>query len=109
MKKVVLSAVLLAATGLMSFTTVNMVETNAKKEISLGKIQVKIKNDTGSDHKVITSSGGSSNVPDQSGVTTITVEVGDTIFLYDGGKKGAKLFVVESSMDGKTFNLSDFM
>lgn len=109
MKKVVLSAVLLAATGLMSFTNINNVESISIKEVSLGKIQVKIKNDTGADHRVITSSGGSTNVPDQSGTTTITVEVGDTIFLYDGGKKGAKLFVVESSMDGKTFNLSDFL
>lgn len=109
MKKVILSAVLLSVTGLMSFTHVTQGETVNTTVVSNGKIQVKIKNDTGADHKVITSSGGSTNVPDQSGVTTITVEVGDTIFLYDGGKKGAKLFVVDESMDGKTFKLSDFM
>ena len=80
----------------------------SNSEVS-SKIQVKIKNDTGADHKVITSSGGSFNVPDQSGVTTITVEVGDKIFLYDGGKKGAELMVVTSDMDGKTFKLSDLM
>lgn len=109
MKKVILSAVLLAATGLMSFTHVTQSEIVNTTVVSSGKIQVKIKNDTGADHKVITSSGGSTSVPDQSGVTTITVEVGDTIFLYDGGKKGAKLFVVDESMDGKTFKLSDFI
>lgn len=109
MKTIILSVALLSATTMMSFTT----PTNSNDSISIvdatGKIQVKIKNDTGEDHKVITSSGGSTSVPDQSGVTTITVEVGDTVFLYDGGKKGAKLFVVDSSMDGKTFKLSDFM
>lgn len=109
MKTIILSVALLSATIMMSFTT----PTNSNDSISIvdatGKIQVKIKNDTGEDHKVITSSGGSTSVPDQSGVTTITVEVGDTVFLYDGGKKGAKLFVVDSSMDGKTFKLSDFM
>jgi hypothetical protein len=109
MKKVILSAMLIATTGLMSFTHVTQNETVNTSVISSGKIQVKIKNDTGADHKVITSSGGSTSIPDQSGVTTITVEVGDTIFLYDGGKKGAKLFVVDESMDGKTFKLSDFI
>ena len=109
MKKAILSIALLAATGLMSFTYVAQGETVITTVKASGKIQVKIKNDTGADHKVITSSGGSTSVPDQSGVTTITVEVGDTIFLYDEGKKGAKLFVVEASMDGKTFKLSDFI
>jgi hypothetical protein len=109
MKKVIVAVALLAATGLMSFTHVAQGETVNTTVVSSGKIQVKIKNDTGADHKVITSSGGSTNVPDQSGVTTITVEVGDTIFLYDGGKKGAKLFVVEVSMDGKTVKLSEFL
>jgi len=109
MKKVVLSVALLAATGLMSFTHVAQGESVNTAVKASDKIQVKIKNDTGADHKVITSSGGSTSVPNQSGVTTITAEVGDTIFLYDGGKKGAKLFVVEASMDGKTVMLSDFI
>jgi len=109
MKKIILSVMLLSATAMMSFTTANTTTTSNSELKVTGKIQVKIKNDTGADHKVITSSGGSTSVPDQSGATTVTVEVGDDIFLYDGGKKGAKLMSVTSDMDGKTFKLSDLM
>lgn len=109
MKKTILFVALIATTGLMSFTTINSNETITKSEVASGYVDIKIKNDTGEEHKVITSSGGSTTVRNQSGVTTVTMKDGDDLFLYDGGKKGKKLLTATSAMDGKTYDLSDLI
>lgn len=109
MKKSLLIVALIATAGLMSFTTTHSNGTPQTFEMTSGYVDIKIKNDTGEDHRVITSSGGSTTVKNQSGVTTVTVKDGDDLFLYDNGKKGAKLMTVSADMDGETFKLSDLM
>lgn len=72
-------------------------------------VSFKIKNDTGTDHRIISSSGGSFSLDASSSSHTISTKVGDDVFLYNKGSKGAKILKVEADLKGKTFLLSDLL
>src|SRR5690606_13794651 len=71
------------------------------------KVSFKLKNDTGSDYKVQTSAGGTYTIT--SSGTNLSVKVGDSVWIYDSGKKGKTLFKVTEDIDSKTLNLSKYL
>lgn len=109
MKNTIWILCLLLSVFAMSFSTKKICTSTETCSRTQGYVDIKIKNDTGEEHKVITSSGGSTTLKNQSGTTTLTVKSGDDLYLYDGGKKGAKIMTVDEFMDGKTFLLSDLI
>ncbi len=102
MKKIVLSAMLLAGTALVAFQPVSKQE-----NVVLGKICFKIKNDTGKSQTLHTGSGTTSI----NNLTTneFCIEEGGILYLADRGLKGKELLKVTSSVSGKTFELSNLM
>lgn len=102
MKKVVLSAMLLAGTALVAFQPLTKQE-----NVVLGKICFKIKNDTGKSQTLHTGSGTTSI----NNLTTneICIEEGGTLYLAERGTKGKELLKVTSSISGKTFELSKLL
>jgi|GEM_PF-2199076 len=109
MKKVFFAMLALGALTFTSFKAAELSTKSTETVAPSGYIDFKIKNDTGSDHSIISSSGGSKSLSAQSSAHSITMKDGDDVFMYDGGKKGAKILHVDASIDGKTFNLSALM
>ena len=105
MKKLLCIAV--ATLGLMSFNTVsNKNEIVIVKKIVTEKFDIKIKNDTGNDVKVINAGSGGSYSLTKNAATTIKMEEGDKLHYYDNGKKGALILIATKEMDGKLQLLS---
>lgn len=106
MKKSVLAICLgLGTVALMSFTTITPISST----VAMDNISFKIKNDTGTDHRIISSSGGSVSLDASSSSHSISMKEGDDVFMYDKGTKGAKILKVEASLKGKTLMLSDLL
>ena len=106
MKKTIL--LLFLALGLMSMNA------PAKKnrfgllnEITVAeKFDIKIKNDTDSDVKVINAGSGGSYSLTKGATTTIKMEEGDKLHFYEKGKKGALLLTASKDIHNKVQLLS---
>lgn len=110
MKKILLISALVSSLAIMSFTPAPQQETvTVRVKTVNGYIDFKIKNDTGTDHSIISSSGGSKSLDASSSAHSISMKDGDDVYMYDGGRKGDKILHVDSSIDGKTFMLSDLI
>jgi len=105
MKKIGILAIL--AFGLMSFSTVsiNVAEVTINKSVT-EKLDIKIKNDTDNDVKVINAGSGGSYSLTKNATTTIKMEEGDKLHYYEKGKKGALILVASTEMNGKVQFLS---
>ena len=105
MKKIGILAIL--AFGLMSFKTISSKnELVIVNKIVAEKLDIKIKNDTGDDVKVINAGSGGSYSLTKNATTTIKMEEGDKLHYYEKGKKGALILVASTEMNGKVQFLS---
>ena len=70
------------------------------------KFDIKIKNDTDSDVKVINAGSGGSYSLTKGATTTIKMEEGDKLHFYEKGKKGALILTASKDMHNKVQLLS---
>lgn len=103
MKKIVL--ILTMSFLLLSFNNLTNSVIN-KIEIVSEKINIKIKNDTAAEVKVINTGSGGSYSLTKGATTTIKMDEGDKLHYYDKGKKAALLLIAAKDMDGKIQLLS---
>ena len=73
------------------------------------KFDIKIKNDTDSDVKVINAGSGGSYSLTKGATTTIKMEEGDKLHFYEKGKKGALILSATKDMHNKTQLLSKLL
>lgn len=101
MKKIIILAVL--SLGLMSFNALSkkfISKVNSTKIVG-EKLDIKIKNDTGEEVKVINAGSGGSYSLTKNATTTIKMEEGDKLHYYDKGKKGDLILVASKEMHNK--------
>lgn len=104
MKKAIL--ILFLALSLMSMDT-NSNHLGLNKEITITeKFDIKIKNDTDNEVKVINAGSGGSYSLTKNATTTIKMEEGDKLHYYDNGKKGNLILTATKEMHGKVQLLS---
>jgi hypothetical protein len=103
MKNIVL--LLLMSFSLLSFYYLSDSEIN-QIEIVSEKFDIKIKNDTDNEVKVINARSGGSYSLTKGATTTIKMEEGDKLHYYEKGKKGALILTASKEMDGKVQLLS---
>ena len=104
MKKTILLVFL--ALGLMSMNTTSVTKTSNKTVVVAEKFDIKIKNDTNDEVKVINAGSGGSYSLTKNATTTINMEEGDKLHYYEKGKKGALILVASKEMHGKVQLLS---
>lgn len=104
MKKTILLVFL--ALGLMSINTISVTKKSNKTVLVAEKFDIKIKNDTSDDVKVINAGSGGSYSLTKNATTTIKMEEGDKLHYYEKGKKGALILVASKEMHGKVQLLS---
>lgn len=77
------------------------------KEITINeKFDIKIKNDTDDEVKVINAGSGGSYSLTKNATTTIKMEEGDKLHYYEKGKKGNLILTATKEMHGKVQLLS---
>jgi len=103
MKKVFF--ILIIAFTLISFNTISK-KNEVVKEIVTEKMDIKIKNDTDAEVKVINAGSGGSYSLTKGATTTIKMEEGEKLHYYEKGKKGALLLTATKEMQGKVQVLS---
>lgn len=82
-------------------------DTTMKIEVKIqSKIDIKIKNDTDNAVQVYNAGSGGSYSLTKGATTTIKMEEGDKLYLYEKGKKGKLLLEASSAMNGKVQLLS---
>jgi hypothetical protein len=65
------------------------------------KLSIKLKNDGSDEVTVYNAGSGGSYRLQKNVITTIKMEAGDKLYMYDGGKKGKLLLTASADMDGK--------
>jgi hypothetical protein len=65
------------------------------------KYDIKIKNDSGDEVTVYNAGSGGTYRLQKNVVTTIKMEDGDKLYIYEGGKKGRLLLTASSDLNGK--------
>lgn len=107
MKKIIYLAIL--TIGLTSFTTISHKNQIVISNKIVGeKFDIKIKNDTDNEVKVINAGSGGSYSLSKNVTTTLKMEEGDKLHYYEKGKKGALILTASKDMDGKVQLLSKF-
>lgn len=92
--------------SLMSMNT-NSNHLSLNKEITITeKFDIKIKNDTDNEVKVINAGSGGSYSLTKNATTTIKMEEGDKLHYYEKGKKGNLILTATKEMHGKVQLLS---
>lgn len=104
MKKIILLVFL--AIGLMAMNTTSVTKTSNKTVVVAEKFDIKIKNDTNDEVKVINAGSGGSYSLTKNATTTIKMDEGDKLHYYEKGKKGALILVASKEMHGKVQLLS---
>ena len=104
MKKTILLVFL--ALGLMAMNAASVTKTSNKTVVVAEKFDIKIKNDTNDEVKVINAGSGGSYSLTKNATTTIKMEEGDKLHYYEKGKKGALILVASKEMHGKVQLLS---
>lgn len=89
----------------MSFYTYSSSTMN-KIEVASEKLDIKIKNDTDNEVKVINAGSGGSYSLTKGATTTIKMEEGDKLHYYEKGKKGALILTASKEIHGKVQLLS---
>ena len=75
-------------------------------EAVAGKLDIKIKNDSDDEVTVINDGIGGTYRLQKNVTTTIKMDVGDKLYLYEKGKKGALLLIANETINGKVQLLS---
>ncbi len=97
----------LAITACLLSTTVQPIIAKTNTVLYSGStISIKLKNDGDDEITVINAGSGGTYRLQKNIVTTIKMEEGDKLYIYEKGKKGALLLVASSEMDGKVQLLS---
>lgn len=105
MKKIILSLIML--TFCYSVNAKLLLPFSMKIEARIqSKIDIKIKNDTDNAVQVYNAGSGGTYSLTKGATTTIKMEEGDKLYLYEKGKKGKLLLEASSSMNGKVQLLS---
>ncbi|WP_445453239.1 hypothetical protein [Flavobacterium sp. 25HG05S-40] len=104
MKKTILLVFL--ALGLMAMNTTSVTKTSNKTVVVAEKFDIKIKNDTNDEVRVINAGSGGSYSLTKNATTTIKMEEGDKLHYYEKGKKGSLILVASKEMHGKVQLLS---
>lgn len=105
MKKIIFISII--ALTLISFnTSSNAISKIDKLELVSEKFDIKIKNDTDNEVKVINAGSGGSYSLTKGATTTIKMEEGDKLHYYEKGKKGALILTATKEMNGKVQLLS---
>jgi hypothetical protein len=106
MKKIIIIAVL--SFGLLSMNIVSIKQTNknVKEESIAEKFDIKIKNDTDNEVKVINAGSGGSYSLTKGATTTIKMEEGEKLYYYENGKKGALILTASKDIHNKVQQLS---
>jgi len=105
MKKIIFISII--ALTLISFNkSSNAVSKIEKLELVSEKFDIKIKNDTDNEVKVINAGSGGSYSLTKGATTTIKMEEGDKLHYYEKGKKGALILTASKDMHGKVQLLS---
>jgi len=105
MKKIIFISII--ALTLVSFnTSSNTLSKTEKIELVSEKFDIKIKNDTDNEVKVINAGSGGSYSLTKGATTTIKMEEGDKLHYYEKGKKGALILTASKDMNGKVQLLS---
>ncbi len=105
MKKIIFIAIM--TFGLMSFNSIsNKNEIVVIKNVNAQKLDIKIKNDTDAEVKVINTGSGGSYSLAKNTTTTLKMEEGDKLHYYIKGKKGDLILTASKEMDGKVQLLS---
>ena len=65
------------------------------------KFDIKIKNDSGNEVRVINAKSGGTYYLQKNVITTIKMGDGDKLYTYEGGKKGVLLLTASAELDGK--------
>jgi len=105
MKKIIFISII--ALTLISFnTSSNAISKIEKLELVSEKFDIKIKNDTDNEVKVINAGSGGSYSLTKGATTTIKMEDGDKLYFYEKGKKGALILTASKDMHGKVQLLS---
>ena len=103
MRKIILIAIV--SFSLISFKNFSNLTGN-KIEVVSDKFDIKIKNDTDNEVKVINAGSGGSYSLTKGATTTIKMEEGDKLHYYEKGKKGALILTASKDMQGKVQLLS---
>jgi hypothetical protein len=90
----------------MNIVSIKQTNKNVKEESIAEKFDIKIKNDTESDVKVINAGSGGSYSLTKGATTTIKMEEGDKLHFYEKGKKGALLLTASKDIHNKVQLLS---
>ncbi|WP_396145176.1 hypothetical protein [Flavobacterium sp.] len=105
MKKIIFISII--ALTLISFnSSSNAISKIEKLELVSEKFDIKIKNDTDNEVKVINAGSGGSYSLTKGATTTIKMEEGDKLHYYEKGKKGALILTASKDMHGKVQLLS---
>lgn len=104
MKKTII--LLFLALGLMSMNVNSNGNSLDKEIIMTEKFDIKIKNDTNDEVKVINAGSGGSYSLTKNATTTIKMEEGDKLHYYEKGKKGNLILTATKEMHGKVQLLS---
>lgn len=90
----------------MAMNTTSVTKKSNKTIVVAEKVDIKIKNDTNDEVKVINAGSGGSYSLTKNATTTIKMEEGDKLHYYEKGKKGALILVASKEMHGKVQLLS---
>jgi hypothetical protein len=82
-----------SATTVFSATALQIIKT--------AKLDIKIKNDSGEEITVINAGSGGTYRLQKNVITTIKMNAGDKLYIYESGKKGKLLLTATADMDGK--------
>ena len=105
MKKIIL--IIIVCLGLLSFNKYSIDNRQINNfEVVAEKFDIKIKNDTDADVKVINAGSGGSYSLTKGATTTIKMEEGDKLHYYEKGKKGDLILTASKDMSNKVQLLS---
>lgn len=106
MKSIIYALAIGMATFILTTNSTNSFATASETYATAEKLDIKIKNDTDDEVSVINAGSGGSYRLQKNVATTIKMEEGDELYIYEKGKKGKLLLTASKSMNGKLQLLS---
>ncbi|MFN8285021.1 MAG: hypothetical protein U0U67_17490 [Chitinophagales bacterium] len=106
MKKLILTLTIAVFTVVTNTNLIIAANNTVVSKYASSSISIKLKNDGDDEVTVINAGSGGTYRLQKNIVTTIKMDEGDKLYIYEKGKKGALLLVASSEMDGKVQLLS---
>jgi hypothetical protein len=108
MKKLIVCVGFAFSASLLTTNAVNATKTFVAVERTQGTIEIKIKNDTDDEVRVVTGRGSHYSLT-KGATTTLKLEEGDWLYTEKGGLKDQKIIQGSSENEGQTFMLSKLL